>query len=400
MATVIRQPPKHGNMITILSVDGGGIRGIIPAVLIEYLESELQELDGKDARIADYFDMISGTSTGGLITAMLTAPNKNNRPLYAGNEIVPFYLQHCPKIFPQSNGLFGLLDPVRGVAIGPKYNGKYLHDTVRNILGTTRLHETLTNVVIPTFDIKKLQPVIFSSYQAKTITALDARLSDICIATSAAPTYLPSHYFTNQDKDGTTAEFDLIDGGMAANNPSLAAFSEITKQISKGNPDFGSIRPLDCSRFLLITLGTGSNKTEQKYNAKMSAQWGTVNWIFFNGSTPIIDVFSEASADMVDYHNSVLFQAFDSQHNYLRIDDDTLKGTLASVDIATKDNLNNLVKTGNELLNKPVVRMNLATGLYEPVPGAGTNAHALKRLAKVLSDEKKLREANAKAASN
>ena len=101
---------------------------------------------------------------------------------------------------------------------------------------------------------------------------------------------------------------------------SLASLSEITHQISIGNPDFESIRAADCSRFLLITLGTGSNKTEQKYNAKMSAQWGIVSWIYFNGSTPIIDVFSEASADMVNYHNRLLFQASNSDDNYLRID--------------------------------------------------------------------------------
>ena len=62
----------------------------------------VQKLDGEDARLADYFDVIAGTSTGGLVTAMLTTPNENNRPLFAAKDITDFYLTHCPYIFPQN----------------------------------------------------------------------------------------------------------------------------------------------------------------------------------------------------------------------------------------------------------------------------------------------------------
>lgn len=62
----------------------------------------VQKLDGEDARIADYFDVISGTSTGGLVTAMLAAPDENNRPVFAAKDIKDFYLNHCPHIFPQN----------------------------------------------------------------------------------------------------------------------------------------------------------------------------------------------------------------------------------------------------------------------------------------------------------
>lgn len=89
-------------LVTVLSIDGGGVRGIIPGTLLAFLESKLQELDGPNARIADYFDVVAGTSTGGIITTMLTAPNRDNRPLYAAKYISSFYMEHCPHIFPQS----------------------------------------------------------------------------------------------------------------------------------------------------------------------------------------------------------------------------------------------------------------------------------------------------------
>ncbi|CAB4319854.1 unnamed protein product [Prunus armeniaca] len=68
--------PTNGSLITILSIDGGGIRGIIAGVILKFLEFELQKLDGKHVRLADYFHMVAGTSTGGLVAAMLTTPNK------------------------------------------------------------------------------------------------------------------------------------------------------------------------------------------------------------------------------------------------------------------------------------------------------------------------------------
>ncbi|CAK9150234.1 unnamed protein product [Ilex paraguariensis] len=363
------QAPTYGKLITIRSIDGGGIRGIIPGTVLAYLESQLQELDDKDA--------------------MLTAPDENNRPLFAAKDIKPFYLEHSPKIFPQKRGMFTSLRNTLNLLAGPKYDGKYLHKVLREKLGDCRLHQTLTNVVIPTFDVKNLQPIIFSTYEVEESPLLDARLSD---DTSAAPTYLPAHHFSGQDKEGNSWEFNLIDGDVAANNPALVAISQITKKVFSGSPDFFPIKPMDYGRFLVILVGTGSAKVEQKYSAKMAAKWGVFSWLLHGGSSPLVDVFTQASADMVDFHISVVFRALHSEENYLRIQEDSLIGTDSSVDVATEENLNRLVEIGETLLKKPISRVNLKIGLSEPVKNGGTNKDALKRFAKLLSDERKLRQ--------
>ncbi|KAM2066771.1 hypothetical protein ACFX1T_043201 [Malus domestica] len=387
------QSPTYGNLVTVLSIDGGGIRGIIPGTILSFLESELQKLDGEGARLADYFDVIAGTSTGGLVTAMLTTPDEHDRPLFSAKDINAFYLEQCPKIFPQDSApVFGkAVDMVKAMT-GPKYDGKYLHKIVKEKLGDKRLNDTLTNVVIPTFDIKRLQPTIFSSYEAKKNSSIDALLSDICIATSAAPTYLPAHHFETKISTGETREFDLIDGGVAANNPALVAIGEVTREVHQGNSDFSfSMRPTDYGRFLVVSLGTGSAKCEEKYHANDVAKWGLVAWLSSGGSCPLVDVFTQASSDMIDFHLANVFHALNCEKSYLRIQDDTLEKTVSSVDIATEENLNNLIKVGEKLLKKPVSRVNLDTGVFEPTHQS-TNEEALVRIAGILSRERKVRE--------
>lgn len=334
------------------------------------------------------------------MTAMLTAPDANNRPLYAAKDIVPFYIKHGPKIFPHKGGILGSVIKTIVRLGNPKYDGKYLHKLIRDNLGQSRLHHTLTNVVIPTFDIKNLQPTIFSSFETKNSPALDALLSDICIGTSAAPTYLPAHYFTNDDGSGNSVEFNIIDGGVAANNPALVAISEVTKQLFRNDPNYLSIKPMDYGRFLVISLSTGSAKQEQKFTAEMAAKWGLVGWLIQGNSTPILDVFNQASKDMVDYFLSVVFQTLHSEDNYLRIEVESLVEPNASVDVSTKKNLDELVKIGQNLLTGPCARVDLQTGVSEPIVNGGTNKDALINFAKLLSDEQKLRRSNSPTQKN
>ncbi|GJY24169.1 patatin-like protein 2 [Tanacetum coccineum] len=366
------EPPK---LVIILSIDGGGVRGIIPSLILASLETELQKLGGENVRLADYFDVIAGTSTGGLVTAMLSAPNKEGRLLFTAKDVKDFYLKHSPKIFQtHRKNLLARAATMIKAFWGPKHDGDYLHNLIREILQEKRFHETLTNVVIPTYDIKHLRPTIFSSYQLKATPSLDAKLSDICIGTSAAPTYLPSHMFHIEDFEGRKSrEFNLIDGGVVANNPTLVAVREVIMEISKGI----TTETKKYGQFLVLSLGTGSPIFQEKYDASKSSRWGILGWLMSGGSTPLLDVWS--NSDMTEYFISAVLQALYSEEYYLRIQDYTLGEDIASIDLATQENLENLVKVGEGLLKKPVTRVNLATGLLEQ-DHLMTNEMALKEI--------------------
>jgi hypothetical protein len=355
----------------------------------------LQAIDGQHARIADYFDLIAGTSTGGLITAMLSAPGEDKRPLFAAKEIIEFYRDNGPQIFPQKNGyihsivqfmfmcsrscsVLGLVSCAcescvvvcRGwiswipgvnklkklwdtVMDCPKYNGEFLHEKIRSLLKDVRLTDTLSNVVVPAFDVSRQHPILFSTLDAEKEAHKNALLADVCIATSAAPTYLPAHGFKTIGSDGKAHDFELIDGGVAANNPTMAAMSVLTREMLRlrrqlkdsdvpildseaaaaagytnpttiamiameNNQDDGAKETSLYRNIQVLSIGTGTAK-QIKYTAKDCAKWNLIDWLTKDGFNPLIDFFSSASADMVDIHAEVLFDLLGVKDNYLRI---------------------------------------------------------------------------------
>lgn len=230
------RPSGHaGKRITILSIDGGGVRGVIPSTVLEFLEKTLQDLDGPEVALADYFDVVAGTSTGGPLTAMLTAPDINNRPKFTAKQATQTYMNEAPVIFPPLKSPFilpGLRSALRMMR-GPRYSGNGLIKTVSRIVGDTRLQKTVTNVVIPPFDIAKQQPVFFSSAEAKNDPLADPTLGEVCRGTSAAPTYLPSvHFTTTNPESGANRNYQLVDGGVVCNNPTSVAINQAIMELT------------------------------------------------------------------------------------------------------------------------------------------------------------------------
>eukprot|EP00250_Pteridium_aquilinum_P010983 c19764_g1_i3 orf=207-1295(-) len=347
-----------GRRVTILSIDGGGIRGVIPATILEFLEEELQILDGPNVRIADYFDVIAGTSTGGLLGGILSAPDDKGRPLFTAKDAMEFYTKQGPNIFAK-RGI-----PFLTQLLGPKYSPNFLEKALKENLKDLKMKDTLTELLVPTFDIKIMQPTIFSTAEAKQDESKNAYVRDVLRGTSAAPTYFPPYLFHTTTSTGEERAFNLVDGGVGMNNPAY-------------------------NNLLVLSLGTG--KVVRSYNAVNAAKWGAISWILKNGHTPIMDIVSEASVDLVDYNLNMLFSFIQRPENYLRIQAFNISADAASIDDISHANLKILRDIGEKLLDMPVTNIKIESGELFEERDLGTNKEALIRFSKELSKEYRAR---------
>jgi patatin-like phospholipase/acyl hydrolase len=207
------EPPARARL-RILSIDGGGIRGLIPAIVLSRLESLIRERE-PGATLAAKFDLISGTSTGGLIALALATPREDGTPamsasemvaLYSGPEVRQIFARPPLRRLPVLGRLTDLFDP------------KYGLDGLRRVLagrfGEATLAQALTGLLLTSYDMQGRQPRFLKPWLpgAAELTAVDAGL-----ATAAAPTYFPPL----RSGDAT-----LVDGGVFVNNPVIAATIE------------------------------------------------------------------------------------------------------------------------------------------------------------------------------
>lgn len=185
----------------ILCIDGGGIKGVFPAAFLADIEEKL------DKPIVDYFDLIVGTSTGGIIALGLGMG-------LSAKEILDFYERRGPTIF-RGNRSIGLIRWL-GAA---KYNPAPLKMALEEVFGDRVLGESKTRLVIPSLDLETGQVhVKKTAHHVRFERDYLERVIDVALATAAAPTYFPTHR--------SQAGVPLIDGGMWANNPMGAAAVE------------------------------------------------------------------------------------------------------------------------------------------------------------------------------
>lgn len=257
-------------MIKILSIDGGGIRGIIPAVV-------LAEIESRTARpAAGLFDLIAGTSTGGILALGLTIPKTPADELYSAENLIGLYEREGPRIF--SRSIFRKLFACDNLT-WKKYSSQGIEKVLQEYFGDSRLSQAATDVLITSYEIERRFPFFFKSTNACTRPDYDFPAREVARATSAAPSYFePMKLLT-----GTIEHhYTLIDGGVFANNPAACALVEARSTHQHADA------------YLIVSLGTGT--LMRSLPLSIAKFWGSARW-----AKPLLDIVFDGVSSTVDY---------------------------------------------------------------------------------------------------
>lgn len=254
----------------ILSLDGGGIRGLVTARWLAGVDAALAGA-GKPA-IPGSFDLLAGSSTGALIACGLGL----GRP---PAELADLYRARRHDIFPgMARRLWSRTTRLLSQGpSAPRYDGRGLEAVLSDTFGDARMGELRAPTLVTSYDTISRKPVVFKSFKPGHA---DLRVRDICRATSAAPTYFPAHPLRVEGRDCA-----LIDGGIVANNPTACAIAEALRKDDR----------VHCPQDLLV-LSVGSGERLRPIDLRSAREWGALEW-----AVPIIDVLFDGNAESVDY---------------------------------------------------------------------------------------------------
>lgn len=236
----------------ILSLDGGGLRGMYTAAVLARLEDDL------GIRVIDHLDLIAGTSTGGIIALGLGLG-------MSPREILDFYTTHGPRIFRDRTGLRSAKRFFR-----TKYSGGPLRNALEEILGDRVLGHSMKRLLITSYDIGVGDVHLFRTPHLPTLVRdWRQKAVDVAMSTTAAPTYFPGKAL-----DGAR----LIDGGIWANNPAMVALTE-------------AIGPLGHSLSAVRIFSVGTTTDVPRRRSRLD-RGGLIPWAF-----DAVDVLMRAQSD-------------------------------------------------------------------------------------------------------
>ncbi|MUG91424.1 patatin [Scytonema sp. UIC 10036] len=381
----------------ILSLDGGGIRGVIAAKMLAAIEKRI------DQPLNEYFNLIAGTSTGAILATAIAIGRSSE-------EIVELYKQKSSAIFPYRSRFSLARIPLilqYGLS-APKFSDDGLIQVLKQAFGKTRLFDVLSPLLlILSYDTITRKPIIFKSWRQDKDYE-NVPLWEACVCSASAPTYFPAHkldkkvngivqnasaYTVKLDENASKVDdvynntnifitrgtgggqartlvkyegftriakinqpwdvipdntstylinflYSAIDGGVAANNPSASAVAEALR-LGYAIEDI-----------TVLSIGTGDRTRIIPY--KQARESGLIEW-----AQPLIGVLFDASSDVYEYianqimHNRLLRLQFklDRQLTGQRLSDD--------IDDATQENINNLIEAAEVYINQQQVQKKL-----------------------------------------
>jgi uncharacterized protein len=308
--------PSESQIFKVLSIDGGGIKGLYSARILEHFEDRFK------CHIADYFDLICGTSTGGLIALGLSL----NIPV---GLISNLYYRRGKKIFPQRNSL---LSSLRQIFLRSKYDNSELRRALEEMFGERTLADSRCLLCIPAFSLTDGRPFIFKYDHSEGNLCRDgkAKYVDIALATSAAPAYLPIVTIDTYDHK------QFIDGGIYANNPTLVGVVEALRYFVGSGKRF--------QKLMVMSIGSLEPNPGRRFIAKHHRS--VIDW-----NKDLITTFFEGQASLTGYFVETLAQHCDSPFDYVRIPGAPLspeQAQIINMDNTSSEALNLISQMGND----------------------------------------------------
>lgn len=308
-----------GKEFKVLSIDGGGIKGLYSARILQHFEEHF------NCHISDYFDLICGTSTGGLIALGLSLK-------IPAAELVNFYEKSGPLIFPDrtKNWFIRKYDTFRQALWRGKFNDDKLKAALETVFGERLIGESHNLLCIPSYTITEARPWIFKYDHTNLTRDNKTPYVDVALATSAAPTYFPvaeiGHYDYKQ----------FIDGGVWANNPTLVGYIEALKYFVGEGKEFDSLKILSLSSLSV----TGGEKTG------IARRRPFIKW-----KNKLFETSMTGQSLFTDYFMTQVQGITEVPVKYVRIPSAEISSqqeSLVQLDVATNNALNLIKGKGND----------------------------------------------------
>lgn len=321
----------------ILSIDGGGIRGIIPAKVLAELERELKQSNPNKC-LYEYFDLICGTSTGAILAIAIALG-------IPASDLVKFYKENAQLIFPK--WYLKILPRSSRAVVTSIYSNKQLRKKLEDIYSEVNggtpptLNDLKTKVCIPTFNgVDGQINVLKTRHNEGYVRDFKLPAHEVALSSASAPIYFPPHTFSFANEYGSGLNVNMIDGGIFANNPSLIGILEAADKLGQ---NFSDIQ--------LLSLGTGKGKHVIKDGWKPKDMW---YWLF--PKPRLLDIILDSQAQITEQYISFLKRMVAKQDNdfdYIRVQYD-LGGDTINLNASDKKDIQRLEAIGDELSKRNI----------------------------------------------